>query len=83
MQLKTGKHYSIKKRFLLEKIITQISKLTPEIKSPLMGKVNIISSRGKAIADLGLWIMEETRFASDLAFCQFKQQRDHDLLLVS
>lgn len=37
-----------------------------------MNNVNIISVRGKAIADLGLWIMEETRFASDLTFCQFK-----------
>lgn len=72
MQLRTGKPFSINKRFLLKKIITQISRLTPEIKSPLMDNVNIISVRGKATADLGLWIVEETRFASDLALCQFK-----------
>lgn len=72
MQLKPGKDYSINKRFILRKIITQTSRLTPEIKSPLMDNVNIIRGEKKAIADLRLWIMEETRFASDLTFCQFK-----------
>lgn len=71
MQLKRGKRYAIRKKFLLKKVITQISKLTPEIKSSLMDNENI-SVRGKAIADLGLWIMKETRFASDFTFCQFK-----------
>lgn len=71
MQLKTGKDYSINKRFILRKIVTPTSRLTPEIKSSLMDNMNIIRGK-KAIVDLRLWIMEETRFASDLAFCQFK-----------
>jgi len=48
-----------------------------------MDNVNIIWGGKKAIVDLRLWLMEETRFASDLNFVSLNQQRDHGLLLVS
>lgn len=75
MQFKTGKEHSINKRFILSKIITQTSRLTPEIKSLLMDTVNITREKKKAIVDLRLWITEETGFASDLTFCQFKSTK--------
>lgn len=76
MQLKTVKDYSTDKRFRL--IITQTSRLTPEIKSSLMNNVTVLAGGGRgqeAIVYLGLWIMEATRFASDLTSCQFKMTK--------